>query len=134
MRRAFIFSVDALIGLGIALTVLGLSASFSDTTSLPYYSQLHMQRYTADLLSVMQKAGYVGAALSGDDTPIRGAFVLTGSEKCFLFKAVDASTMNVTVSVPKAGCGGLGTTLSSAVSNQYYNGKYYIVELLGWVQ
>ena len=134
MRRAFIFSVDALIGLGIALAVIGIAASFSDTADLSYQSQLHTQRYTADFLSVMQKNGYVDAALGGDPTYLRGALSLTGGGKCFVFKAMDATTMNLTLSVSKAGCGGLGTEVSSAVSNEYYGDKQYVVELLGWVQ
>lgn len=134
MRRAFIFSVDALIGIGIALMAMGMAASFLGASNPSYQHQLHTQRYTADLLSVMQTNGYVDAALAGDPTSIRGAFALTGNEKCFVFKATDASTMNLSLSVPKAGCGGLGTALSSAVSNEYYEGRYYVLELSGWVQ
>jgi hypothetical protein len=134
MRRAFIFSVDALVGLGIALAVIGIVMSFSGSSGPAYHYPLNMQRYTADLLSVMQKGGYVATALGGDATSMRGTLALTGSEKCFLFKAIDTATMNITLSVPKAGCGGVGTALSSAVSNEYYGGKHYIVELSGWVQ
>jgi hypothetical protein len=43
------------------------------------------------------------------------------------------STSETLFMVNKSGCYALPSALASAVSNEYYNGKAYRLELLGWV-
>jgi len=134
MKRGFIFTVDALVAFGLALAVLGLVIPFYDTTSMPNHEQLHVQRYAADLLSTMQKTGQARMAIAGDDASIVSTLAMTGSGKCFVFKAVNAATSAIVIAVPKPGCGGKPITISSAVSNEYYNGGFYRLELTGWIE
>jgi hypothetical protein len=134
MARGFIFTMDSLIAFGLALAVLGLVIPFYDTTSMPNHEQLHVQRYTADLLSVMQKTGQVRGAIAGDGSSIVATLSNTGAGKCFVFKAVNATTSAVVITVSKPGCGGAQMTVSSAASNEYYAGGFYRLELSGWVE
>jgi len=134
MGRGFIFTVDSLIAFGLALAVLGLVIPFYDTTNMPNHEQLHVQRYTADLLAVMQKTGQVRQAIAGDDAPLAGTLAKTGTGKCFVFKAVNATTSAIVITVQKPGCGGKPMTVSSAASNEYYDGGFYRLELMGWVE
>jgi len=133
-RRGFIFSVDSLIALGLALAIIGLVIPFMESSGLPNHDQLHIQRYTADLLFVMQKSGNVRVAIEGDETGVLSLFSQTGTGKCFTFKATNTDTSAMVISATKPGCTGRPTTLSSAVSNEYYNGHIYRLELLGWMQ
>ena len=134
MKRGFIFTVDSLIAFGLALAVLGLIIPFYDTTSLPNHDQLRIQRYTADLLSVMQKTGQVQQAIAGDDASVAASLSSTGTGKCFVFKVVNSTSTAIVITVSKPGCGGKPTTLSSAASNEYYNGDFYRLELTGWIE
>jgi len=134
MRRGFIFTVDALIAFGLAMAVLGLIIPFYDTTSLPNHEELHVQRYTADLLAVMQKSGQARLAIAGDDSAVVATLAMTGTGKCFVFKAVNAATSTIIITVSKPGCAGKPVTVSAASSNEYYNGGFYRLELSGWVQ
>jgi len=134
MSRGFIFTVDSLIAFGLALAVLGLVIPFYDTTSLPNHEQLHVQRYASDLLAVMQKTGQVRQAIAGDDSPVAGTLAKTGAGKCFVFKAVNATTNAVVITIPKPGCGGKPMTVSSAASSEYYEGDFYRLELMSWVE
>lgn len=134
MARGFIFTVDSLIAFGLALAVLGLVIPFYDTTSLPNHDQLHVQRYAADLLSVMQKTGQARQAIAGDGSSVVASLSNTGTGKCFLFKAVNATTSAIVIAVPKPGCAGKPMTVSSAVSNEYYDGDFYRLELSGWIE
>jgi len=134
MRRGFIFTVDSLIAFGLALAVLGLVIPFYDTTSMPNHEQMHVQRYAADLLAVMQKTGQARQAIAGDDTPVVGTLAMTGTGKCFIFKAVNVTSQAIVITVQKPGCGGKPMTVSSAVSNEYYEGGFYRLELMSWVE
>jgi len=134
LARGFVFTVDSLLAFGLALAVLGLIVPFYDTTNFENHEQLHTQRYTSDLLAVMQKAGQVRQAIAGDDSAILGTFIQTSAGRCFLFKATNTTSASPLVTVSKPGCGGLPTTVTVAASNEYYNGEFYRLELSGWVQ
>jgi len=134
MARGFIFTLDSLLAFGLALAVLGLVIPFYDTTSFPNHEQLHVQRYTSDLLAVMQKTGQVRQAISGDDSSMMGTLIQTSAGKCFVFKAVNATSSAVVITVAKPGCGGEPTVVAAAASNEYYEGGFYRLELMGWVQ
>lgn len=132
-RRGFIFTLDALLAMGLALAVIGLLVPFSDTTSLPGHDELHVQRYTADLLMVLQRTGDVRRGLSGNTSALNASLSLTSAGKCFSFRALNMTTSETVFAVNKTGCSTVPATLASAVSNEYYNGQTYRLELLGWV-
>ena len=135
MRRGFIFTVDSLVGLGLAFTALGLVMAFPLSAShSPLYRQVALERYTADLLVSMQKSGALQSALSGQDrSAASAALALSESGKCFTLGAYSSSpSRELVFAMEKSGCGGEDTEVATAVVAETYGGRLYSVVLTGW--
>lgn len=134
MRKGFIMSVDALVALGIVMVMLGMVLPYSKTPTYEMENRNHMQRYASDALFVMLKSGAVDAALAGNRTAVTSVLSLTSPGKCLALKAYAMPSGNLSFAAQKAGCNGIALDAVGTAADTYYNGTFYSVEMVGWLE
>ncbi len=131
--KGFVLTMDAVVALGLVLAVLGLLLPLASPNNADALDEIAVQRYTSDLLAVLQKSGRVESALAGNESAITSAFIYSGQGKCFLFTARRMPSGEIVSALSKGGCGSVRANAATAVSNEFYNGSVYEVQLAGWL-
>ena len=131
--KGYVLTMDAVVALGLVLAVLGLLLPLASPKNADALDKIAVQRYTSDFLAVLQKSGRVDGALSGNESAITSAFIYSGQGKCFLFTATSMPAGEIVSVLSKAGCGAIGENSATTVSNEFYNGSVYEVQLTGWI-
>jgi hypothetical protein len=102
-NKAFFVTVDSIFALMLATFLFTLIGSQINSMKFDAWRDNHLQRYSMDLLTVMEKSGqFESSAIRWDDTELRSSITQTSKAMCFLLKV--NSTNNLVFSIQKEDC------------------------------
>lgn len=133
-RRGFIFTIDAILAIGMAMAVIASIAVFSDTPSTRGQTQFSMQRQTSDIAAILSKSGALATSLGGNRTAAAAIISYTDAGKCFSIVATNSTSGKIAFALEKSGCKSPGADSSTAVRSEVYNGTPLFVTVSGWTE
>ena len=132
--RGFIFTIDSILAVGLAMALIASIAIFSDTPSTRGQTQFSIQRQSSDLAAILSKSGALAAAMGGNRTLAVAIFSHTDSGKCFSVAVTNSTSGATAFALEKNGCGAPGADSTAAIRSEIYGGTPLIVTVRGWAE
>ena len=102
-EKAFFIGVDSILAILIALMFFILVTGTINTLDFSAWSDNHLQRYSMDVLTVLEKTGYLSnAVFTSDATVLRQVISQTPPSMCFLMEVEGEE--GIVLSVEKHDC------------------------------
>lgn len=132
--KAFLITVDAILALLVATTFFIYATDTINDVKFDAWRDNHLQRYSMDLLTVLEKSNILETAVvTGDYTNVRYVVSRTSPSICMLLEIKDSDT--VVASIEKQDCAPTGkrrlTTRRTFVAVGDVT-KVYTAKLYSW--
>jgi len=128
-RKGFVITLDAIVALSFMLLALYFiqAMSFNPTAM----KGIQLKQFSLDSLSVMEKSGSLGKAITGNTTAARDILLYSPEPYCMQL-SIRAMNGSSVATIDKPGCMGAQTEVQISHGAFRFNGILYSTTLRSW--